>query len=362
MRLTVRSIILGAVVLIVVVWLITLSQLTASPRESQEEVPEDAKLPLVCDKIGLVYTWVNGSDPEHIRARIERSGSSAYAHPGNNRFRDLGGLMYSLRSIEKFAPWIHGIYIVTTGQVPGWLDTSHPSIHIVPHSEIFPNKTDLPTFSSNAIEASFHNLPDEVGDCFIYLNDDMFLGNKIEPSDFWDLENGQKLYKSSWTAPPPSSRLGNTWHRSIGYTNTLLDKLWGRGTRNYASHGPYFFSLKVLRHVYDVLAPEFHITTTHPFRHENDVSIPFLYNQWADHYYKTIMEPVTINSYVKLIDDPKKMQYSFDQILQRKPKTVCLNDALGNEPSDEVLRVMHTFFHKMFPLKSSFELYEDPYM
>jgi hypothetical protein len=37
-------------------------------------------------------------------------------------------LRYSLRSVEKYAPWVRNIYIVTNGQIPYWLDLSHPRI------------------------------------------------------------------------------------------------------------------------------------------------------------------------------------------------------------------------------------------
>lgn len=56
------------------------------------------------------------------------------------------------------------------------------------------------------------------------------------------------------------------------------------------------------------------------------------------------------------------MKYDFDKILSRQPKTVCMNDALSNDPGGEVLHEMHAFFHKLFPTKSKYELYEDEYM
>jgi len=348
------------------IWLVTIHNFMSKAQDDvvDTEQSESTKMPLVCNKISLVYTWVNGSDPAHIVSRTARSGSQSFSQPGNNRFRDLGGLMYSLRSAEKYGKWIKDIFIVTSdGQVPGFLDTSHPAIHVVPHSQLFHEKSDLPTFSSNAIEASFHNLPDSVGDCFIYLNDDMFFGNDISPSDFWTPEGGQILYKSTWTAPPPATRMNNIWHKSIHNTNLLLDDLWGHApARNYASHGPYFFSLRVLRHMYDTFPQEFNATTARPFRHEKDVSIPFLYHNFASHYYQTVVAERTINSYLKLVDDPKKMRSDFEKIAAKHPKTVCLNDALGLTPSDDVLRVMHSFFHQLFPTKSVYELYEDGYM
>lgn len=42
-------------------------------------------------------------------------------------------LRYSLRSIEKYAPWVNHIYLVTNGQIPYWLNTSHPRLSVITH-------------------------------------------------------------------------------------------------------------------------------------------------------------------------------------------------------------------------------------
>jgi len=319
--------------------------------------PQIPRLPLKCPTINLVYTWVNGSDPEHIKARVARSGNDKWASPGNNRFRDLGGLLYSLRSAELYAPWINKIFIVTSGQVPSYLNVSNPRIELIFHTDIFehPDK-DLPTFNSNAIEGNFHNLPDRVGPCFIYLNDDMFFGNQVSPSDFWDEAYGQVLYLSSWVAPPTGDKLSNLWHRSILNSNKALDALWGRARRNYASHGPYFFSLEVLRHMYSHLSGLFNETSTHPFRHENDAAVPFLYNQWTDHYFDSYYARFTINHYMRISDDSGRTKKDFKKILEKRPKTVCMNDGLDERnPNPDSLIFMNEFFQKMFPNPSTFE-------
>lgn len=339
---------------IAVIWIVAIS----SYMMLRDPGPQIPKLPLKCPTINLVYTWVNGSDPEHIKARVERAGNRKWASPGNNRFRDLGGLLYSLRSAELYAPWINKIFIVTSGQVPSYLNLSHPKIEMVFHKDIFdkPNE-DLPTFNSNAIEGNFHNLPDHTGPCFIYLNDDMFFGSEVSPSDFYDEERGQILFTSSWTAPPSRDKLSNLWHRSILNSNRVLDSLWGSATRHYASHGPYFFSLEVLRHMYDTIPDLFNTTATHPFRHENDAAVPFLYNQWAEHYYETITARNTINQYMKLDNDDKKAKRDFDRIYAKRPKTVCMNDALDEDrPNPKSLQHMQDFFTKLFPNPSSYEL------
>tara|TARA_R110002050_G_scaffold150757_1_gene277697 strand:- start:234 stop:554 length:321 start_codon:yes stop_codon:yes gene_type:complete len=81
-------------------------------------------------------------------------------------------LRYSLRSIMKFAGWVRHIYIVTNGQVPSWLDVSHPRITVVAHEEIFTDPSDLPTFSSPAIEVHLHRIPG-LSNRWIYFNDDV---------------------------------------------------------------------------------------------------------------------------------------------------------------------------------------------
>ena len=53
---------------------------------------------------------------------------------GQARFVSRDELRYSLRSIHLFAPWVRRIHLVTAGQVPEWLDPSHPQVAVVDHS------------------------------------------------------------------------------------------------------------------------------------------------------------------------------------------------------------------------------------
>ena len=62
------------------------------------------------------------------------------------------------------------------------------------HEEIFADQSHLPTFSSAAIEANLHRIKG-LSDKFLYLNDDIFLGEPVWPNDFLtDGSKGQKLY------------------------------------------------------------------------------------------------------------------------------------------------------------------------
>ena len=112
-------------------------------------------------------------------------------------------LRYSLRSIEKFAPWVRHIFLVTNGQVPSWINTyplfpklfaismppppslllltsptEHPRLTVITHAQIFTNVSHLPTFSSPSIEVHLHRIPG-LSKKFIYMNDDVMFGRGI---------------------------------------------------------------------------------------------------------------------------------------------------------------------------------------
>eukprot|EP01029_Cantina_marsupialis_P028316 TRINITY_DN775_c0_g8_i1.p1 TRINITY_DN775_c0_g8~~TRINITY_DN775_c0_g8_i1.p1 ORF type:complete len:956 (-),score=249.19 TRINITY_DN775_c0_g8_i1:43-2514(-) len=125
------------------------------------------------------------------------------------RFRDNNELIYSIRSIEHFAPWIRNIYLVTNGQIPSWIDLDHPRIRLVTHEEIFPDSSVLPVYSSPAIEANLHNIKG-LSERFLYFNDDVMLGAEVWPEDFYSTGFGQKIYYS-WDAPQCSDGCSDMW-------------------------------------------------------------------------------------------------------------------------------------------------------
>nr|XP_039262735.1 N-acetylglucosamine-1-phosphotransferase subunits alpha/beta-like [Styela clava] len=126
-----------------------------------------------------------------------------------SRFEDNEELRYSLRSIEKFAPWIRKVFIVTNGQIPYWLNMDNPRIIIVTHEDIFVNKTHLPTFSSPAIESHIHRIPG-LAKKFIYMNDDVMFGRPVWPDDFYTHSFGQKVYLT-WPVPNCADGCAPTW-------------------------------------------------------------------------------------------------------------------------------------------------------
>lgn len=89
-------------------------------------------------------------------------------------------------------------------QVPSWLNASHPGVSVVTHAQIFRRRADLPTFSSNAIEANLHRIPG-LAARWIYFNDDVFLAQPVFPSDWAILSSPERTtYKLYLTWPIPT--------------------------------------------------------------------------------------------------------------------------------------------------------------
>jgi hypothetical protein len=135
-----------------------------------------------CSTVDVVYTWVNGS------ASSSSSSNDGYGNSNTREamlYRDYGTLRYSMRSVLQYAPWIRHIILITNGQLPHWLNISHPRIRHITHEQYYANtNTDkdsgwLPTY--NAIESQFYRLHRTHGtaDCFFYLNDDVMFANHI---------------------------------------------------------------------------------------------------------------------------------------------------------------------------------------
>ncbi|XP_067111161.1 N-acetylglucosamine-1-phosphotransferase subunits alpha/beta isoform X3 [Osmerus mordax] len=126
-----------------------------------------------------------------------------------SRFEDNEELRYSLRSVERHAPWVRHIFIVTNGQIPSWLNLDNPRITVVTHQDIFQNLTHLPTFSSPAIETHIHRIPG-LSQKFIYLNDDVMFGKDVWPDDFYSHSKGQKVYLT-WPVPNCAEGCPGSW-------------------------------------------------------------------------------------------------------------------------------------------------------
>ncbi|MCR5654684.1 MAG: Stealth CR1 domain-containing protein, partial [Lachnospiraceae bacterium] len=159
-------------------------------------------------KIDFVIAWVDGADPawqakkikytaaptqkaaQEVAQETAQDATGRSAAEGNEktsgsdyRYRDWGTLRYLFRSIEKYASWVHRVYLVTDAQKPDWLDEANPKVRIVDHKDFIP-KEYLPTFNANTIELNLHRIPG-LSEQFVFFNDDFLLTHKTKPEDFF---------------------------------------------------------------------------------------------------------------------------------------------------------------------------------
>ena len=138
------------------------------------------------NSIDIVITWVDGNDPEwrseKNKTRYDKE-QLVETDDREERFRDWENLRYWFRGIENCAPWVRKVHFVTWGHLPKWLNTKHPKLNIVRHTEYIPPEF-LPTFNSHTIEWNMHRIPG-LSEKFVYFNDDMFLLKRTGETDFF---------------------------------------------------------------------------------------------------------------------------------------------------------------------------------
>lgn len=155
-------------------------------------------------KIDAVITWVDGDDPKHKEKR-EKYGSKDIFNKqdigGATRFANLGEIYWCVVSLNRFAPWLNKIYIVTDGQDPKIEDyikelfpNGYIPMEIVDHKIIFRGYEEyLPTFNSVSLETMTWRIPG-LSDCFIEFNDDLMLASPVLPEDFFTADGKPILY------------------------------------------------------------------------------------------------------------------------------------------------------------------------
>lgn len=157
-------------------------------------------------EIDVVIAWVDGKDENHSKklAQYIENKSSLSQKGFLTRFYQVNEIEYCIKSIRKFAPYVRTIFIVTDEQTPSFLkeNPNNPefeNIKIIDHKVIFEGYENyLPTFNCYPIETMFYRIP-ELSEHFIYFNDDMFLINPTQVSDFFD-EHGYPVLRGKWRA------------------------------------------------------------------------------------------------------------------------------------------------------------------
>jgi hypothetical protein len=319
--------------------------------------PTDRAVPFLFDvsePVDIVYTWVDGEDPAWL---ARKSGHPEALDRGEQvaRYTSRDELRYSLRSVAMYASWVRHIYLVTDRQVPSWLNTEHPQLSVVDHTEIFTDPGVLPVYNSHAIESQLHHI-DGLAEQYLYLNDDVFLGRPVPPELFFFGNGMSKFFPSRAVLDVDPPRAGEVAVMSAAKQNrALLEARFGATITTKMRHTPHPQLRSVLAELERAYPSEFARVAASRFRQPDDLSI----TSALHHYYAYgtgRAVPATINYLYHDIGRPETQRRLQNLLRTRHADAFCLND--HDSPPEAVTaqrQILNSFFQAYFPLPSPFE-------
>jgi hypothetical protein len=316
----------------------------------------------VNDRIDLVYTWVDDQWPG-FRELLESY--AADRHDLNpNRYRDnLDLLKYSLRSVERYLPWIGQVLLLTCRpQVPPWLNRTR--VRVVHHDEFMP-ADHLPTFNSFAIVSNLHRI-EGLAPRLLCVNDDLLFGANIQPGDFFDAEGRARIYqKLPWTRPAADQHnlSLSPWNRALACSNALLDARFGPRRRRAVSHVPTPVTLADWRALVATWPDAFARTSASRFRSSGNVAPGYLYSHFLlDTGRATAVSlPVAYrwSAYHAVRNVPAVEAIALRRLAWQHPKFFCLNDDFGARPHPRVVALVRRWLDARLPAPSRYEHPQD---
>lgn len=294
--------------------------------------------------IDLVYTWVNGNSPNYQKLCSQYSNHSVDLNP--ERYRDQYQLLkYSLRSLEKYVSWIGNIYLFTCRpQVPDWLDTSHPKIHLIHHDQVIDQRY-LPTFNCNVIESHLHLIPSS-SNYFLYINDDFLFGNETDKDDFITSDGTIKV-------------LGTLLGEQLGFR--VYEKKGDIISLGLIEHTPLLIYKPYWQAMLEQRQQEVLQTRRNRFRADDDLRMDKLYRYFLVSHPEVRKQVVPIydllryHRFHKITNNYLLQKRKLDKIKAMKPKFYCLNDDQQAQPNPDVICLIQDFLNEYYPNKSQYE-------
>lgn len=318
--------------------------------------PVGADLEHLAESVDVVFTWVDGADPEwaasfrETAAAVGRSVDETALDPARYRTRDE--LRYALRSVWAYCGWVRKIWIVTAGQRPAWLVESD-RIAVVDHSEILPASA-LPTFNSHSIESALHHI-DGLAERFVYFNDDMAMGRPTRPELFFTCNGLARVFLSS--ARIEGAEDDDTLAVDTGALRgrELLAERFGRVATFKPYHAPYSLRRSTLERLETEFSDIVGRTAHSRFRAPTDLSIAA---SFALHYGIAVGDSVRADLATEYVHvESGRLQWHLDHIrLSDDLDTFCINEtSVGNGGlADREDRIM-AFYEEMFPIAAPWE-------
>lgn len=327
--------------------------------------------------IDFVVPWVDSSDPiwqKNFNRHIKLTNNKNIDF-SDKRYRDWGLFKYWFRGVEKFAPWVNRVHLITSGHYPEWLNLNHPKINFVRHEDYIPHEY-LPTFSSHPIELNIHRI-ESLSEKFVYFNDDMFIKGPLDKSWFFKNDkpcdsaiitafsgtgfttivfNNNNLINRNFSKLNAIKRAPFNWFNprygsQIIRTFSLLP--WKEFTGFYIYHLPSAFLKSTLNEVWLKEGQILGETCTRKFRHDLDIN-QYIFRDWqlASNNFHPIGKH-KLGDFLQIGVDPINKITS--KLLSPDKPIICLNDHNPKNLTTTIQTLQDTF-EKILPEKSSFEI------
>ena len=350
----------------------------------------------MCEKIDFVIPWVDGNDPKWQEEFAKHTPANKTLNTAS-RYKDWDNLQYIFRAFEEFTPWVNKIFFITSGHLPSWLNTDHPKLVIVKHTDYIPAEH-LPTFSSHPIELNLHRIK-ELSEHFVYFNDDFFILKPLPPESFFknylpvdiaildtlhdglishiilnDIDIINKNFNRH--VDPNYSKVNiilsnflKWFHPNYGLKifQTLFLMRWKGHTGFVSNHHPQPYLKSTFQEVWAKEQERLLQTSASKFRDNQDV------NQYLFRYWQLVTGKFTPSKYKEFVKKRKYVEVrtlgnavnAARDIESQKYKMYCINDAtakgrytkkdISDEDFEKSKFLIKEAFEKILPKKSSFE-------
>lgn len=327
--------------------------------------------------IDFVVLWVDCNDAEWQK---EKNRYAGVADVDNSviRYQDWENFKYWFRSVEKYAPWVNRVHLVTNWQVPDWINTECPKLNLVKHSDYMPSAS-LPTFNSSAIEVGICDIQ-ELSDHFVYFNDDMFLTAPVSKDYFF--KNAVPVDMPGFICAP-QTRDDNVFSflmknnndvifSHFNKKNIVVDgfKRWFRPWYGKTFVRSLVYAIQkgrvgfVIPHlstpyvkedftrVWDKESEKLIRTQHNRFRSKTDLT-HFLFRNWRMCEGKYVARKST-GKYFSVSDEEVAKKVA-TAIINNKYPEICINEVCSGETFERVKDIVNNAFEQKFPEKSMFE-------
>lgn len=293
-------------------------------------------------RIDIVFTYVDGNDPNFIRKKIKYSKENNIKFNPSIRYENINEIYFSVNSVIKFIPWINKIYIVTDEQIPPIDENLIKSgkVEIVYHKKIIPEKY-LPTFNSDTIESFLHNIPN-LSEIFLYNNDDVMHLDYVYPDDIYE-QYGKKIslkIRSHNMEFKLKAESNSEFRQRLKLTSNILKNIYPSIILVYNHHTKILrkSTMKYVEKKYDYL-----LNPMRSSRFRNDNYIQYIFFILSiDNLLNNNLITYSRKDFIEIhnkVGETQDRSDKFDNLWNQKYKFVCLNN-MNIQQKDNFYKLM----------------------